>query len=96
MRYISEEDLLEALEAIGHDRISIGLVKATIKRAPTADVVPLVHGKIVQVDVNNGHRKIWFTGCSVCRAPIPTDTQLDVVDEGDLMYCYWCGAKMDL
>ena len=39
---------------------------------------------------NGGHYK----GCSVCHAPMPTDSMLDYLDDEDCEFCYSCGAKM--
>ena len=33
--------------------------------------------------------------CSVCGAPIPTDSRLDYISENDCHYCYDCGSKMN-
>ena len=39
---------------------------------------------------NGGHYK----GCSVCHAPMPTDSMLDYLDDEDCEFCYSCGANM--
>lgn len=54
-----------------------------IKQFKARDVAPVKHGYWV-----NGH------DCSVCGAPIPTDSYLDYLDANDSQYCYSCGAKM--
>ena len=36
-----------------------------------------------------------YLGCSECGTPIPTDNQLDSIDESDVKYCLFCGAKME-
>ena len=41
---------------------------------------------------NGGHYK----GCSVCHAPMPTDSMLDYLDDEDCEFCYSCGAKMEV
>ena len=41
---------------------------------------------------NGGHYK----GCSVCHAPMPTDSMLDYLDDEDCKFCYSCGAKMEV
>lgn len=37
-----------------------------------------------------------YKGCSVCHAPIPTDSMLDYLDDEDCEFCYSCGAKMEV
>ena len=37
-----------------------------------------------------------YKGCSVCHAPIPTDSMLDYLDDEDCDFCYSCGAKMEV
>ncbi len=32
--------------------------------------------------------------CQNCGAYIPTDHQMDCIDEEDVHHCYWCGAAM--
>ena len=35
-----------------------------------------------------------YKGCSVCHAPMPTDSMLDYLDDEDCEFCYSCVAKM--
>ena len=35
-----------------------------------------------------------YKGCSVCHAPMPTDSMLDYLDDEDCKFCYSCGANM--
>ena len=35
-----------------------------------------------------------YKGCSICHAPMPTDSMLDYLDDEDCEFCYSCGAKM--
>ena len=37
-----------------------------------------------------------YKGCSVCHAPMPTDSMLDYLDDEDCKFCYSCGAKMEV
>ena len=41
---------------------------------------------------NGGH----YNGCSVCHAPMPTDSMMDYLDDEDCKFCYSCGAKMEV
>lgn len=54
-----------------------------LDEAPTVEAAPVVHG-------------FWINGnCSACGAPIPTDSRVDFISEGENEFCYSCGAKMD-
>lgn len=33
--------------------------------------------------------------CSVCKAPMPTDSREDYISEREVHYCYYCGARME-
>ena len=59
------------------------LVRSIIYRTPTADVVPVVHGRWIREDNSLG----WV--CSRCGRGVNTNP------EGIDLYCYHCGAKMD-
>ena len=37
-----------------------------------------------------------YKGCSVCHAPMPTDSMLDYLDDEDCEFCYSCGAAMEV
>lgn len=55
-------------------------------------------GKWIEIkrnDVNplTGRRGV-YVGCSECGCPIPTDSQLDYIDESEALFCYQCGADM--
>ena len=68
-----------------------------IDRARTIDAVK--HGRWIEIERNDvnpftGRRGV-YVGCSECHAPIPTDSQLDFMDEGESKYCYNCGARME-
>ena len=67
-------------------------VKELIDKQPTIDAVEVVHGEWKIYERPNGG---YYTGCSVCSFPLPTDSQLDFMDETDSKYCPNCGAKMD-
>jgi hypothetical protein len=59
--------------------------KKDIEALPTADVVPIRHGK-------------WNSdgSCSCCGCFAPTDDANDSIWRSELNYCYYCGAKMDV
>lgn len=48
-------------------------------------------GEWIWIQKENGGQ---YKGCSVCHAPIPTDSMLDYLDDEDCDFCYSCGAKM--
>ena len=48
-------------------------------------------GEWIWIQKANGGQ---YKGCSVCHAPIPTDSMLDYLDDEDCEFCYSCGAKM--
>lgn len=50
-------------------------------------------GKWIWIQKENGGQ---YKGCSVCHAPIPTDSMLDYLDDEDCDFCYSCGAKMEV
>ena len=50
-------------------------------------------GEWIWIQKANGGQ---YKGCSVCHAPIPTDSNLDYIGEEDNAYCYSCGAKMEV
>ena len=63
-----------------------------IDKEKSVDAVEVVHGEWKIYERPNGG---YYTGCSVCSFPLPTDSQHDFMDETDSKYCYNCGAKMD-
>jgi hypothetical protein len=54
-----------------------------IKDFPSADVVPVVHGRLTNIDKNEWYCD--FGKCSVCGEENPTDAK----------YCLGCGARLD-
>lgn len=50
-------------------------------------------GEWIWIQKANGGQ---YKGCSVCHAPIPTDSMLDYLDDEDCDFCYSCGAKMEV
>lgn len=67
----------------GIEKIPVETVIEDIKTIPSADVVPVVHGKLV----STGYDELYceFGNCTVCGADNPTSNK----------YCGQCGAKMD-
>lgn len=63
------------------------LVRSIVRRAPAADVVPVVHGHFV----HDGQLYVggvdWWH-CSICGRLVTN------VERHRFEYCPWCGAKM--
>lgn len=62
------------------------------------NVIEQKRGKWIEIkrnDVNplTGRRGV-YVGCSECGCPIPTDSQLDYIDESEALFCFACGANM--
>ena len=99
---INKDHLLHQLDGRPEDGwISVQAVRSMIEGEPTqsnaSNVLERV-GEWIEIerdDVNplTGRRGV-YVGCSECHAPIPTDSQLDYLDEADCEYCYCCGARM--
>ena len=91
---INKENLLRQLDDRPPDGwISVQAVRAMI------DAEEEKTGRWVEIerdDVNpfTGRRGV-YVGCSECGSPIPTDSQIDFMDEGESKYCYNCGAMME-
>ena len=82
----------DALPSYTGTMMSASVIAMAVKNAPTIDAVEVVHGEWKIYERPNGG---YYTGCSVCSFPLPTDSQLDFMDETDSKYCPNCGAKMD-
>ena len=80
--YIDRKALLKAIQKDPMP-INLTMVMNHIHNAPSADVVPVVHGKLV----STGYDELYceFGNCTVCGADNPTSNK----------YCGQCGAKMD-
>lgn len=67
-----------------------------VKRQPTVDAVPVVHGRWKAVTED---RVTYKRICSCCGKEAPYDMRdEDPLSEGYYMlypYCPWCGARMD-
>lgn len=55
-----------------------------VESSPSADVREILHAHYDE----NGD-------CSNCGCAMPTDDKRDFITEKEVMYCYYCGAKMD-
>ena len=73
---------------------------ANIRNIPAADVVERKTGKWIEIRMGSINpltgRAGVYVGCSECHASIPSDSQLDFIDESDCKFCYNCGAKMEV
>nr|DAT64311.1 MAG TPA: RimK-related lysine biosynthesis protein, Probable-dependent amine/thiol ligase family Amino-group [Caudoviricetes sp.] len=81
--YIKKEDVLEIVK---HTRGDYAAAFSEIRKLPTADVEPVVHGKWLPT---NDKDKKRCSNCDVihliCQYP-----------NGNINFCPNCGAKMDL
>ena len=62
-------------------------IYAVIDNAPSADVAPVVHGRL--------EKQSGLYSCSECGMNCPYDVQADVIEYWTCKYCPNCGAKMD-
>lgn len=86
------------------DVICCGIVEEEVIRVALKDVdrvywgeniAPVVHARWIKIGFNINGRERVYIGCSACHEPIPTDSDLDSIEETDMKFCPWCGAKMD-
>ena len=79
--YIEREAVLKMLIRSG---IISKFAQYRIEQFPAADVVPVVHGRLVSI----GHDEMFceFGTCTVCGADNPMSNR----------YCSQCGARLDL
>lgn len=80
------------MRLIDADKLPLDIEREDIDDAPTIDAVEVVHGEWIPFQRPNGG---YYTGCSICSFPMPTDSMCDFMDETDNRFCYNCGAKMD-
>lgn len=78
-RYIYEDDVIRTILMQYGVKTIDGLMDA-IKHLPTAEVVPVVHGKWV---LNENDDMFYCTQCKNGSV------------RNDYPYCHWCGALMD-
>ncbi len=71
-----------------YDAISLDGIIDALRRAPTIDAVPVVHGRWIE------HPDGGFI-CSVCESGMPEATVDGAIHRSEKRYCYYCGAKMD-
>lgn len=74
------------------DNLIVEVIGELPSAQPTTDAVEVVHGEWIPFQRPNGG---YYTGCSICSFPMPTDSMCDFMDETDNRFCYNCGAKMD-
>ena len=91
--YIRKEDASDWLKQYGQDvlhgkyKFSLMYIWKNIMDLPSADVVPVVHGKWIDEDPAFAE---YFANCSVC------GYEIDVHNErGYFNFCPNCGAKME-
>ena len=83
--YIKREALMKELsESV--EPFNTGSVFRAIRKQPAADVAPVVHGRWMHEETEDGFHT-WR--CSRCGKGINDNP------EGIDLYCYHCGAKMD-
>ena len=89
MEYINKKDTIEKIRrmprTVNPDLVQYSLVKGVIAGMPSADVVPVVHGR-------------WEPGdriCPVCKQDKFKDLDADIWADWTPPYCPNCGAKMD-
>lgn len=90
MRLIDADALLKNLSWLeAYDFIVFGSVKETIDEMPTVNAEPVKRGRWIKVeDDYNNH----LYECSYCHTwtSLPTEE----VNDGNIRYCWSCGAKM--
>lgn len=78
----------------------IGTMLDAVEDYPAADMVERKTGKWIEIRMGSINpltgRAGVYVGCSECHASIPSDSQLDFIDESDCKFCYNCGAKMEV
>ena len=83
--YIKREALMKELsESV--EPFNTGSVFRAIRKQPAADVAPVVHGRWMHEETEDGFHT-WR--CSRCGKGMNDNP------EGIDLYCYHCGAKMD-
>lgn len=85
--YIERDALLERAEYDNNYRLIIPV--EAIKAAPTANVVPVVHGWWVEYPSTHYYK------CSECRYTVPYKKAVLVNGTRKYNWCPHCGARMD-
>lgn len=83
--YISREAAVEQCKR--HSDYTAWSIKDGIEAIPAADVEPVRHGRWIHEETEGGFH-IW--SCSRCGSGMNGNPK------GTNLYCYHCGAKMDL
>ena len=82
-----EKDAAAAIEALQYE------IRESMQKCAECGENEPKRGKWIWIQKENGGQ---YKGCSVCHAPIPTDSMLDYLDDEDCDFCYSCGAKMEV
>ena len=87
-------DAAAAIEALQAEvkRLNMRCADCEYASKPWPELEPK-RGEWIWIQKENGGQ---YKGCSVCHAPIPTDSMLDYLDNEDCDFCYSCGAKMEV
>ena len=86
MRLVDADILLTAFPKGENEIFRTSAVRGTIDACPTADAVPLKHGRWKRTIVDCGFNADWV--CSQCGHKVMTDFV-------SYKYCPECGARMD-
>lgn len=96
--YISRQAAIDALWKISNEMDSVYYTAAihtaveSLESLPTADVVPVVHGRWIDRIIDDTH----YVYCSECGDEyVEDDLRLDSWVKQYFKYCPVCGAKMD-
>lgn len=89
MEYINQKETIEKIRrmprTVNPDLVQYSLVKGIISGMPSADVIPVAHGR-------------WEPGdriCPVCKQDKFKDLDADIWADWMPPHCPNCGAKMD-
>ena len=89
MRLIDGDELLTAFPVDDEPMLTKSCVRMTIRRMPTVDAVPVVHGRWIDID---SEMYTWKIRCNKC------GHERSMMSTGQIypMYCEDCGARMDV
>ena len=86
--YIDKQEAIETVAFYREDPDGIDHALNSIKSIPSADVVPVAHGRWSEELVCGGMNEMWDYTCSVCGGVVHNPYHY-------MSYCPNCGAKMD-
>lgn len=86
-------------EAFRENPVVMGIMLRWIRKHPTADAAPVVHGQWEWFDEDTGtpitgYEREWGWRCTHCKEELPDDYD-DPDCQPKFKYCPNCGAKMD-